>query len=188
MATKYLIPNQDLSGDWTLSTGSDYFAILNGSQPGQTVNTTDSGDHVRVKLSDFLPDYDSITSVQVCITGNQGGRSGTTDITVDIENASDVNYYSDTHSVTVNGGNAATYCSSAYTTSDGGSTAWTPTTLNGLRIYFQSDAAATYGVYIDTAYVIVEYIEPPTLTYPSDDNIILKNGLIELKNGLAIIK
>ena len=190
MATVILSPDTDISGDWVLSSGTDYYAVLieDGPLLYHNANASQIGRHVRVTLDDFTPGFDSITSVQACITGNNGERSGTTDITVDIENASNVNYYSDTHTVTVNGGNAALYCSSAYTTSDGGSTAWTSTDLNGLRIYFQSDAAATYGVYIYTAYVIVAYTVPPILTYTSDDNVILKNGLTELKNGLTIIK
>ena len=190
MDTVILSPDTDISGDWVLSTGTDYYAVLieDGPLLNHNVNTPQLGRHVRVTLDDFTPGFDFITSVQACITGNHGGRSGTTDITVDIENASNVNYYSDTHTVTVNGGSPGLYCSSAYTTSDGGTTAWTSTDLNGLRIYFQSDAAATYGVYIYTAYVIVAYTVPPILTYTSDDNVILKNGLTELKNGLTIIK
>ena len=40
------------------------------------------------------------------------------------------------------------------------------------------------------AYITVVTTIPvaPTPTYTSDDNVILKNGLTELKNGLTIIK
>ena len=41
---------------------------------------------------------------------------------------------------------------------------------------------------ITWAYLTVTYTIIPTITYLSDDNVILKNGLIELKNGLTIIK
>ncbi|MBC8428133.1 MAG: hypothetical protein H8D94_01530 [Candidatus Pelagibacter sp.] len=180
-----LSPDADISGNWVLSTGSDYYAILGTPEDGQWVSTPQIGRHVRMTLEDFDYNYDSIISVQVCISGYRGGRSGTHDVTVDIENDSNVDYYSDTHILTGNGGIPATYCSSEYTTSDGGSTAWTLSDLNNLRIYFQSDEDNVDSVYVHSTYINVVYTIP---TYTSDDNIIIKNGLITLKNGLIDIK
>ena len=189
MATRILNPDADVSGDWVLSTGSDFYAILDYGDTAY-VSTTQIGRHIRMEYDDFTDSFDSITSVQACITGHRGGRSGTHDVTVDIENASNTNYYSDTHALTVNGLSPATYCSSAYTTSDGGSTNWTNSDLNGLRIYFQSDENSADPVGIYSAYINVVYTVPSVSipTYPSDDNVIIKNGQIELKNGMIEIK
>jgi hypothetical protein len=183
-----LNPATDVSGDWGLSTGSDFYAILDIPDEGHYVSTTQNGRHIRMTQTDLNRNYDDIVSVQACISGYRGGRSGTHDVTVDIENASNVNYYSDTHSLTPNLGLPATYCSSAYTTSDGGSTAWTSNDMKYMRIYLQSDTGNAFGVNVYTAYVNVVYTVPPIPTYTSDDNVILKNGLTELKNGLTIIK
>jgi len=187
MATTILNPSADVSGDWVLSTGSDYYAILDYGDNNH-VSTGQIGRSVRMEYDDFTDSFDSITSVQACITGHRGGRSGTHDVTVDIENASNTNYYSDTHTITVNGGNPATYCSSAYTTSDGGSTNWTNSDLNGLRIYFQSDETNADGVVIYSAYINVVYTVPSLSLYTSDDNVILSQGVTEIKNGKVEIK
>jgi hypothetical protein len=187
MATTTLNPNSDVFGDWVLSTGSDYYAILDYGDSNY-VSTAQNGRHVRMEYENFTDSFDSITSVQACITGYRGGRSGTHDVTVDIENESNTNYYSDTHTITVNGGSPATYCSSKYTTSDGGSTNWTNSDLNGLRIYFQSDEDNVDGVLVHSAYINVVYTVPAVPTYPSDDNIIIQSGEIEIKGGNVTLK
>ena len=183
MATTILNPNADVSGNWILSTGSDFYAILDYGD-NDYVSTTQVGRSVRMEYDEFNDSFDSITSVQACITAYRGGRSGTHDITVDIENNSNTNYYSDTHTVTVNGGNPATYCSSAYTTSDGGSTNWTYTDLKYIRIYFQSDENNADGVNVHSAYINVVYTEP---TVPPT-KLTLNSGTLNIKGGNLIIK
>jgi hypothetical protein len=200
MATYTLNPNadhaaDDLGSNWNLSTGSDMWAILDDTS-GHRIYSNDgaTGYDFRVGFETFtLGATETIDSVQCCITAHTGNtRSETAVVRNNIQDGSNSGLFTDLHTVTVNGGSPATYCGTATTTSDGGSTAWTQGDIDAIRMDGEvySFSGGTPNVNIYQAYITVVTTIPvaATPTYPSDDNVILKNGLIELKNGLTIIK
>ena len=122
MATYTLVPNVTRipdSGDWDINGGA---GTIHGNLAvtAGTISTAAQGKDFRVGfLSQALADNETIDSVRACIKGHTGNtRSATHDVRIDIENASNSAYFTDTHTVTENGGAAATYCSAKETTSD----------------------------------------------------------------------
>lgn len=195
---KILNPVADITGfgggvGWTLSTGSDIYAILNYSDNlDHYVTATQNGRWFRIKMDGFTENHTKIQGIQACISAYRGGRSGTHDVTVDIENASNSNYYTTTHSVTVNDGQPATYCGTFRTTHNG-STEWNTTPSGAgnindpLRMQITSNTNNSDRVFINAVYIIVTYED--TLTYSfSDNDVTINEGLTEIKNGLTTIK
>lgn len=60
MATVNLLPNGDVSNDWTLSTGSDVYALIDDDHTGTVatdssyLSSTSAGSTCTVDLQDFL--------------------------------------------------------------------------------------------------------------------------------------
>ena len=139
MATYTIVPNEDHtpdSGDWDIQSGqgSDIYAILDGA--GNYIYQGTTGKDFRVGFTNPVMEVgETIDSIQVCFTAHTANtRSETAVVRIDIENGSNVDYFTDNHTVTENGGNPATYCSDVETTSDGGSTAWTDSDITGIRM------------------------------------------------------
>jgi len=64
---------------------------------------------------------------------------------------------------------------------------WNATTAAAIQIQIDASTMDSGGYFWDYLKVVITY-STPINPYPSDDNVILKNGLTELKNGLTIIK
>jgi len=64
---------------------------------------------------------------------------------------------------------------------------WNATTAAAIQIQIDASTMDSGGYFWDYLKVVITY-STPINSYPSDDNVILKNGLTELKNGLTIIK
>ena len=84
MATIALVPNGDVSNDWTLSTGSDVYALLDDTSVtlGADVSylsSTSAGSSCIVELQNFTEDHSAINSVTLTtVSGNVGrGQSHT---------------------------------------------------------------------------------------------------------------
>jgi hypothetical protein len=197
MATYTLNPNEDHAADaagWSISSGTDMWAVLDDTI-GHRIYTANgvTGKDFRVGFTtQALGATETIDSVQCCITAHIGNsRTETAVVRNNIQDSSNSLYFTENHTVTENGGSPATYCGTAATTSDG-STAWVQGDIDTIRldgeVYSLSGGSPNVNVY--QAYIIVVTTIPvaATPTYPSDDNVILKNGLTELKNGLTIIK
>ena len=196
MATYTLTPNDDAapdSGDWTVSDGGTIHAALEAAG-GATITTGATGKDFRVDFTtQALGVGETIDSVQACITGHMfDTRSETADVRIDIEDGDNSNsdYFTDTHTVTENGGSAATYCSDVETTSDGGSTAWTQADIDDIRMMGEvtsfsggGPSCRLYQAYIT---VITSIPAAPT-TYTSDDQVTLSGGTLEFKNGMTVI-
>ena len=168
MATYTLNPNADAApdaGDWSLQSGTDIWDLIN--QASGYIYTSTTGKDFRVDfLSQALAGNETIDSVQACIKAHTGNtRSETAVLRVDVENGglSNADYFTDNHTITENGGSAATYCSAAepYST---GTTAWTQSDIDGIRIMGEvtsfSGGAPTCVFY--QAYITVE----TTITIP----------------------
>ena len=79
MATVNLLPDTDVSNDWTLSTGSDVYALIDDDHSGfitadgSHLSATASGRKFTVGFQDFTEAHSSIDGVQlVTIAGNNG--------------------------------------------------------------------------------------------------------------------
>ena len=193
MATYTLVPNVTRipdSGDWDINGGA---GTIHGNLAvtAGTISTAAQGKDFRVGfLSQALADNETIDSVRACIKGHTGNtRSATHDVRIDIENASNSAYFTDTHTVTENGGSVATYCSAKETTSDGGSTAWTQGNIDAIRMMGEvTSAAGGHTAILYEVYLLVETtIPPPQTTYTSDDQVTLSGGTLEFKNGMTVI-
>ena len=180
-------PNADEtpdSGTWSLTTGSDIWAILDGAGNYIYTSEGETGKDFRVDFT--FPTFgamETIDSIQACVTGHTGNtRSDTATLLVAVEDGGDSNsdFFTDTHTVTDNGGTPATYCSAVESFSTGQK-------LEDIRMMGEvtsySGGSPTCNLY--QAYIIVN--TSFSTTYTSDDQVTLSGGTLELKNGMTII-
>ena len=167
MATVNLYPVGDDSNDFTISTGSTAWEVMDDDHTGNIstdssyLSTTSSGNICKFRLGSFTPSYDSIDSVQVVVKAGNNGRGTSWALGMTIVDSSGGNFYAQESS----GTQAATaaYRTISYTnrtTSDGSSTAWTPTTLARMRIELELTAHSGGTFQTTYCYVIVTYTEP----------------------------
>ena len=154
MAIAYLNPaSATTSTNWDSSTVSE----LDQGETSNTWQTTNNGADLRVTLDDFdNTGVASIDSVQVIIVGNYDARSGGWTCTTKIANASDTPYYTENLSVSA-GRTASTLTGTVRTTSDG-STAWTDSDLDDLKLGVSSSDCTNKGQLVQ-AYIKVIYTE-----------------------------
>ena len=101
MATYTLVPDETLtpdSGDWSINSGA---GTIHGNLAvtAGTISQTAQNKDFRVGFtSTLLAGNETIDSIQACITGHTGDtRSATHDVRIDIENDSNADYFTDTH-------------------------------------------------------------------------------------------
>tara|TARA_R110002020_G_scaffold10043_5_gene38898 strand:- start:3335 stop:3916 length:582 start_codon:yes stop_codon:yes gene_type:complete len=193
MATYTLVPDADHlpdAGDWTINNSAPDIHSAIDATGIPTISTAATNKDFRVGFTtQALGTGETIDSIQACITGHTGNtRSETAVVRIDIENASNTDYFTDNHTVTENGGVEATYCSAVETTSDGGSTAWTQGDIDAIRMDGEvtSFSGGSPTVILYFAYITVETTVPTT--YLSEDKIICKNGTLVFSNGTADLK
>ena len=132
MAIAYLNPQASTTNtNWD----SSNLPELAQGELSNTWQTTANGADLVVTIGDF--DYaglgaSSITSVQAILVGNYDARSGNWGASTYISNASDTAYYSELLTVPA-GRSASTLGGTVRTTSDG-STAWTDSDLDGMKL------------------------------------------------------
>ena len=167
MATFNLYPVGDESNDFTISTGSTAWGVMDDDHTGNIstdssyLSTTSSGNICKFRFGSFTPSYDSIDSVQVVVKGGNNGRGASFALGMTIVNSAGGNFYNQESSGTQNA--SAGYRTINYTsrtTSDGSSTAWTPTTLARIRIELELTAHSGGTFQTTYCYVIVTYTEP----------------------------
>ena len=170
MATFNLYPVGDESNDFTISTGSTAWGVMDDDHTGNIstdssyLSTTSSGSICKFRLGSFTPSYDSIDGVQVVVKAGNNGRGRTFALGMTIANSAGGDFYAQESSGTQNasaGYRTITYTSR--TTSDGSSTAWTPTTLAAMRIELELTAHSGGTFQTTYCYVIVTYT-PATTT------------------------
>ena len=171
MATIALLPNGDVSNDWTLSGGSDVYALLDDTSvtlgaDASYLSSTSAGSVCIVDLQDFHEDYSKINSVTLTtVSGNTGrGESHTlvtrlisTGVALDESSGNIPAHRSD-------------YVITNYTTRTtyDGSNLWTEALLNGLSVRVNLDAHSGGTTQFTYCYVTVDYDLPV-----SADNSIL---------------
>jgi len=165
MATVNLLPNADVSNDWTLSTGSHAYALLdddhtgNSSSDSSCLSATASGKTCNVAFQDFTEDFSSIDSVQAVIKAGNNGRGQSFALDMFILSSSGT-FWSAEGSGTQNasaGYRTVTFTSR--TTSDG-SSAWTRADVNDLIMRVDLSAHSGGTTKFTYCYFIVTYTEP----------------------------
>ena len=135
-------------------------SIVSELDRGETANiwtSTNNGATLVVTLDDF--DYaglgvSSINSVQIVVVGRYAGRSGSWAARTKITDSSGTLYYQEDILIPAGRG-MSTETGTARTTSDG-STAWTDSDLDGMKIEVFSSNCTTLGE-MDQFYIKVDY-------------------------------
>ena len=199
MPTVDIFPDGIINNDWTVvGTGTADVVLLDNDYSNYLKSDTDT-EYFEMTLGALDSDglnIDTITSIQVHLWSDHSARGSSSTVTCDYRNSSGVIINSYTENIVISTGGAHTdYPFTARTTSDG-SNAWKDDDSGGdgqvddLRFRVTMDTADMDGAYtlITQMYLTVTYIEVVINPYTSDDNVILKNGLTELKNGQLTIK
>ena len=172
MATVNLLPNADVSNDWTLSTGSDVYALLDDDYTGPVagdsnyLSSTSAGSSCIVDLQDFSESHSAINSITLVTKAGNDGRGASYVLETRLTSASG-DYYTESSGIqTANRG----YRTQTYTTrtTHDGSNAWTNALLNSLRVRVDLDAHSGGTTKLTYCYVTVDYDLPV-----SADNSIL---------------
>jgi hypothetical protein len=195
MPTVNLLPNADESNSpaWTLSTGSDIWALLDDetSNPATDTNqitATAAGKKCIVEFENLDSaglNIDSINSVQAEVHATIYERAQTYTIGVRILDSSNTELWAQETSAGSSAGSWTTHTFTARTTD--GIDAWNDTDIDGIRMEIEGVAMSGYTLRVGYAKFIIDYAAAVP-TYPSDDNIIIQAGEIEIKGGNVTLK
>ena len=140
MATVNLLPNSDVSNNFTISTGSDAFGVMDDdhtstiSTDGSHLSATAVGKKFSLGFQDFSASASSIDAVQAVVKAGNNGRGQSFTIGMTIVNGTSGNFYAQESSGSLAAsGTYRTVTFTNRTTSDG-SSAWTNTDINNLRM------------------------------------------------------
>ena len=169
MATVNLLPNQDVSNDWDLSTyGTDVYGFIDDDHTGAVatdghyLGASVAGKTCVFGLEDFNADHSSIDGVRLVLRVGNGSRSQTYDIETELKPAVGSVYYTESTGTENSNRFYLTHTFTNRTTYDG-SNAWDNTRVNGLRVSVTLDAHSGGTTNFTYAYVIVTYT-PPLVT------------------------
>ncbi len=167
MATVNLLPNADVSNDWTIYSGSDAFEMVNDDTTVKCVSdlsrlyTTSAGDEFNVEFTNFTESYSSIDSIQVVLRTAANSRGATYVMKASLINEASPSqlYYSENSSTQTASVTYKTINYTSRTTSDG-SSAWTNSQLNNIRLVVEVDSLSAGTCHCTYAAIIVTYTEP----------------------------
>ena len=166
MATVNLLPNADVSNDWTPSAlGSDIYELIDDdhtlpiAMDSNFLAATTTGKTCIVGLENFTEDHSSIDGVQLVVRAGNDGRGETYDLRTRLLPASAGVYYTEDTGTENSNRFYLTHTFTNRTTTDG-STAWSNILVDGLRIDVNSYAISGGTIKFTYAYVIVTYTEP----------------------------
>ena len=167
MPTVNLLPDGDVSNNWTLSAGSDVYALIDDDHSGfitadsSLVSTTASGKEFYVTLQDFTESHSAINSVTAVVRAGNNVRGQSFRLTASLTNSSFpiTLYYGELSSLQ---GASAAYRTITYTarTTYDGSNAWTNALVNALRLKVESTVHSGGTLRCTYCYLIVDYTEP----------------------------
>ena len=164
MATVNLLPNGDVSNDWTLSTGSDVYALIDDDHTGTVatdssyLSSTSAGSTCTVDLQDFSESHSAINSITLVTKAGNNGRGASFTLETRLTSASG-DYYTESSGSQAAHRNYRTQTYTARTTHDG-SNAWTNALLNSLRVRVDLDAHSSGTTRFTYCYVTVDYDLP----------------------------
>ena len=163
MATINLLPDGDISNDWTLSTGSDVFALLDDNatligSDSSRITATAAFKECTLTFQDFSEDFSSIDSVQAVIRAGNNGRGRSFKIKSTIFDNTSSLYVENSALQTA----STTYRTITYTnrTTSDGSSAWTNSNINNLRMKIQLSMHSGGTTSCTYCYFIITYTEP----------------------------
>ena len=165
MATVKLLPNADVSNDWTLSTGSDVYALLDDDHTGfasldsSCLSATASGKTCNVAFQDFTESHSSIDSVQAVVKAGNNGRGQSFALDMAILNSSGTFWSAEGSGTQAASATYRTITFTSRTTSDG-SSAWTNADVNDLRMRVDLSAHSGGTTRFTYCYFIITYTEP----------------------------
>ena len=165
MATVNLLPNADVSNDWTLSTGSDVYALIDDNHTGTVasdsnyLSATVALKSCIVQLQDFTEAHSSIDGVQLVTRAGNNGRGASFDLRTQLLPAIGGAYYIEGSGTQLASGTYRTQTYTNRTTYDG-SNAWTNGLVNALKLGVMLNAHSAGTTRFTYAYVIVTYTEP----------------------------
>lgn len=160
MATVNLNPSSTVSNAWTINGGDGtVHGVLSDGASNSNIRTQAQNIACIVELDDYTAGG-TISDIRFVVKGFKfNTRSGDTDIQVIITNSSDSALYTETVTLNFNSYNEQTHTGTARTTSDG-STAWSDSDLDGLRLNINTSTEDPDGVsyaLVTEAYIIVTY-------------------------------
>ena len=164
MATVNLLRNGDVSNDWTLSTGSDVYALIDDDHTGTVatdssyLSSTSAGSTCTVDLQDFSESHSAINSITLVTKAGNNGRGASFTLETRLTSASG-DYYTESSGSQAAHRNYRTQTYTTRTTHDG-SNAWTNALLNSLRVRVDLDAHSGGTTRFTYCYVIVDYDLP----------------------------
>ena len=164
MATVNLLPNADVLNNWTLSTGSDVYALVDDDHTAfittdsSCLSATAAGKNCILELQDFTESYSSIDGVQVVVRAGNNGRGRTFEIKTRLMDEGTTTYYDEDSGTQTASASYKTITFTNRTTSNG-SDAWTNSQLNNLRLYVELEAHSGGTTRFTYCYVIVTYTE-----------------------------
>ena len=164
MATVNLLPNADVSNDWTLSTGSDVYALLDDDHTGTVatdsnyLSSTSAGSTCMVDLQDFSESHSAINSITLVTQAGNNGRGASYVLETRLTSTSG-DYYTESSGIQTAHRNYKTQTYTARTTHDG-SNAWTNALLNSLRVRVDLDSHSGGTTKLTYCYVTVDYDLP----------------------------
>ena len=166
MATVNLLPNAEVSNDWALGGFGGSVNMLIADYTG-TVATDPhylydnaTGEVFEFDFQDFSEDFSSIDSVQAVIRAGNNGRGQSFALEMTINNGSSGTFWAAEASGSIGASlNYRTITFTSRTTSDG-SSAWTNTDINNLRMKVELTAHSGGTTRATYCYFIVTYTAP----------------------------
>ena len=173
MATINLNPDSTVANNWVVIRGGTAHEELADTNTSSGIRDNAQNQDCTVELNDLgasLTATAVISSIRYYISGYlYNTRSGDTEVQVKLQNSSGSDLYSENHQLLFNSYVPQDFYGTARTTSDG-STAWTTSDINGLRLNINTSPEDPPGG--SYANVVKAYVEV-TYTVPAADNAIL---------------
>ena len=177
------------------SVNNAYLAVDDNDTSYITGDTTNETITFDLSEGPYPSDMVSIDSVKFVVVANAGDVRDPNTVEIKLEALNDGSVrWTDTHTVTVNGGNGAEYSGQTVTTWNG-SDAWTESKVQSLQVKLtltntDKDGNGSNGkaiVYYIAA-TLVYTIPDTTTTYTTDNHLITKEGILIFKEGITEIK
>ena len=164
MATIVLVPNADVSNDWTLSAATDVYDLLNDTAvtlgaDSSYLSSTSAGSQCVVDLQNFTEAYSAINSVTLTTVSGNTGRGESHTLGTKLTSTSGDYYTESSGNIPAHRTDYVIKNYTSRTTTDG-STAWNNTTVDGLRIRVSLDAHSGGTTQFTYCYVTVDYDLP----------------------------
>ena len=166
MAIATLLPTGDVSNDWTLSTGSDVYALLDDnfgnvnplSGDSSYLSSTSAGSSCIVSFADFTEAHSSINSVTAITMAGNNGRGRTFELETRIISDGSTLYTESSGTQTA----SATYKTQVFTTrtTTDGSTAWDNDDVDALQMRIELSAHSGGTTQFTYCYYKIDYNLP----------------------------